>query len=846
MKKILVLAFLATFSLSFRTYTQTSIVSPGEYLGYELGSAFTPHYKVTGYLEAVANASPRAVLKPYGHTYEGRPLHVLFISSEENISSLEQIRQNNLKKAGLLPGAPEQDGKVIVWLSYNVHGDEASSTEAAMATANRLLNAGDTEIMNWLENTIVVIDACVNPDGRDRYVYWYTQNKSNMLLADQFSAEHIQGWPGGRMNHYLFDLNRDWTWLSQIESRNRMALYNEWLPQVHVDFHEQSYNSPYYFAPAAQPYHTLITDWQSEFQAEIGRNHAKYFDDNNWLYFTKERFDLFYPGYGDTYPTFNGAIGMTYEQAGSGRAGLGIKTETGDTLTLQDRFMHHYTTSLSTIEVSSVNARELEANFISYFQDARKVVSNGYNTFIVKNSNGNKKIRKLLDLLDRHRIQYGQLSASRSVKGFDYHQNRNVSATIDPSDLIIPVQQPKSVLLRVLFEPVSTLEDSLTYDITSWSIPFAFGLETLATTQVINYDTDGFQGQSDVALPTSGKAYGYAFTRKSIPDFKLLSELLKRGLNVRINYSAVESGNIHLPEGSFFILSGDNTHFTEDLGKVMSELSEAHAIQIHTLSSGLSGEGPDLGSSKLKLLNKDLAVGVLFGENVWPYNAGEVWHLFEQELHYPLIRLNTNVFNRIDLSELDVLIVPQGYYGNILNEDGLTRLSSWVSNGGRLVLMGSALRYFADGDSFNLKTFLDEEEKEEIAKLQDQVDYFRRYEEDERLNIRDRIQGGIYKARLDNSHPVGFGFPEYYFTLKTREDRYAVLDGGWNVASISGPEDKVSGFSGKNAQAWIYRSLVVGVEDKGSGHIVYFVDNPLFRSFWEGGKLLFCNAVFMP
>ena len=845
MKKCIFIILLISLYINFEIRAQEPVISPSEYLGYNLGDAFTPHYKVTGYLEKVAGQSSRAVLMKYGETYEGRPLNILILSSEENIENLDNIRINNLRKAGMMPGVPDNNGKIIVWLSYNVHGDEASSTEAAMGTVHKLLSSDD-DVKKWLENTVVIIDPCVNPDGRDRYVNWYKENKSNILLTDPVETAHVQAWPGARSNHYLFDLNRDWTWLSQIETRKRIKLYNEWLPQIHVDFHEQSYNSPYYFAPAAQPYHVLITEWQKDFQVKIGKNHARYFDDNNWLYFTKERFDLFYPGYGDTYPTFNGAIGMTYEQAGSGRAGLGIETETGDTLTLLDRLTHHYITSLSTIEVSSDNAADLERNYIEFFRNSSKPVSDGFNTYIVKSRNGNKKMRKLIELLDHHKIRYGQLNEPKSTRGFDYHMNHNAPVSIEPNDLIIPVQQTKSTLVRVLFEPGSTLVDSLTYDITSWSIPFAFGLETYATDQVLGIDREGFILQPVKELATDEKKYGYAFTRNAVADIRALSELLLLDLNVRTNYTSLKIQGVNYPAGSFFVLSGDNRNFEGNIPEIMAELSGKFQMEVYPISTGFSDEGPDIGSSKLRLLDSELKVGVLYGENVRSYSVGEIWHLFEQDFVYPLIRLNTSYFSGLDLNNLDVIIIPEGFYGDLLNEDQLIKLNNWVSNGGRLVVIGRALRYFADKDQFNLKPYLDEDEKEELQKLQADPNYLRKYAEDERMYIRNKVYGGIYKTSLDNSHPIGFGYPDYYFTLKTVDNRYSVLDNGWNIAMISGSQDKVSGFSGSASQAKTFKALIVGMENRGVGEVIYFVDNPLFRSFWENGKLMFGNAIFMP
>ncbi len=302
-----------------------SIPSPEQFLGYPLGSKFTPHHHIIQYFEALAKARPDMMkLYQYGKTYEGRPLMVAYISQPENIARLDAIKANNLRLAGLAKDkmAAQTDMPAIVWLSYNVHGSEPSSSEAALKTIFALLDPANAKTKTWLTNTVVILDPCINPDGRDRYVNWFNSVASVIPNPEPASREHQEPWPGGRTNHYNFDLNRDWAWQSQAESQQRIKLYNEWLPQVHVDFHEQGYNEPYYFAPAAEPYHEVITPWQRDFQVLIGKNNAKYFDANGWLYFTKERFDLFYPSYGDTYPTYNGAIGMTFEQGGI-RGGLG-------------------------------------------------------------------------------------------------------------------------------------------------------------------------------------------------------------------------------------------------------------------------------------------------------------------------------------------------------------------------------------------------------------------------------------------------------------------------------------------------------------------------------------------
>ncbi|MCE3282887.1 MAG: family carboxypeptidase, partial [Chitinophagaceae bacterium] len=312
MKKLLVVALL----LVMQPGIAQSIPSPKSFLGYEAGEQFTPHYKILDYVRVVAAAAPTMVkVEKYGETYEGRELVVVIVGSPENMQQLESIRKANLAATGMEGGSAAAK-TAIVWLSYNVHGNEPSSSEAAMATLYELVNPANAEVKEWLKNTVVVIDPCLNPDGRDRYVNWFNSVKGKYENADPQSREHMEPWPGGRSNHYNFDLNRDWAWQTQKETQQRVVKYNQWMPHVHVDFHEQFYNNPYYFAPAAEPFHEVITPWQREFQTTIGKNHASIFDKKGWLYFTKQYFDLFYPSYGDTYPTYNGAIGMTYEQAG--------------------------------------------------------------------------------------------------------------------------------------------------------------------------------------------------------------------------------------------------------------------------------------------------------------------------------------------------------------------------------------------------------------------------------------------------------------------------------------------------------------------------------------------------
>src|SRR5690554_5428279 len=398
-------------------WTTAQTLSPADFLGYELGERFTPHHKIVAYFEHVAASNDNVQLQYYGSTYEQRALLVVFVSSRDNIDNMEAIRTDNLRRAGMMPGSTGT--KIpITWLSYNVHGNEAVSSEAAMMTLWSLVDPSNKDTESWLKNNFVVIDPCVNPDGRDRYATWYNQKMNARLQPDPQSIEHREPWPGGRANHYLFDLNRDWAWQSQIESQQRVELYNQWMPHLHLDFHDQGINAPYYFAPGAEPLHHQLTDFQHEFQETFGRNTAKYFDQNDWFYFTKEHFDLLYPSYGDTWPMYNGAIGMTIEQAGSGRAGIGVLTAEGDTLTLKDRIIHHHTTGLSAIEITSLNAERVVDEFEKYFAENSANPRGQYKSFVIKGSNPPERIAGLLEVLGKNGIHYGFASAGGNLKGF--------------------------------------------------------------------------------------------------------------------------------------------------------------------------------------------------------------------------------------------------------------------------------------------------------------------------------------------------------------------------------------------------------------------------------------------
>ncbi len=830
-RNLLLLLLLCSF------IAQAQLQSPDDFLGYELGTKFTRHHRVMDYFEHVDGQSPNVSLMQYGLTYEDRPLALAFVSSQENLSNLENIRRDNLRRAKLEAGEPSTDVG-IVWLSYNVHGNESVSTEASMKTIHELV----TQKLDWLENMVVIIDPCINPDGRERYVNFYWQYGNRPYNPDPNSQEHVEPWPRGRSNHYMYDLNRDWAWQTQIESQQRIKVYNQWLPQVHVDFHEQGINSPYYFAPAAEPYHELISDWQRQFQVDIGKNHARYFDEQDWFYFTKERFDLLYPSYGDTYPTYNGAIGMTYEQGGSGRAGLGVHTQEMDTLTLIDRIAHHHTTGLSTVEEATKQREKMLSEFEGYFQTATTNPTGKYKTFVIKNDD-TEKVKDLKAWLDTHDIVYGT-ATGRNLRGFNYAANQDQSFNIASEDLVISTRQPKSVLVNVLFEPDTYWSDSLTYDITAWSVPYAFGLNAYATTTALTVNS-GHASNDFVPNETPSKAYAFVFDWKNLSDARFLAVLLKSGYKVRYAAKPFTSAGFSFGRGAVVVTRRDNKSFNT-FESTFVKLANDYEQKVYTLSSGFSSTGPDIGSNEIVYL-KAPKIAMLFGDGTSSLAAGATWYFFEQEIQYPVANLNISYLNRVDLSDYDVLVLPDGRYRN-LNANHLSKIDDWVNAGGNLVLVQGAMQQYVDSDYSNLKRFGDEAEQSRIEGREEEISESRKtlkYADAERDFIQEYVPGAVFRVTMDPTHPLAFGYQGDYFSLKTSEDRYGLLEEEWNVGRILSQSDHVSGFAGRYVREFAENSLILGVEGRGRGRIVYFADNPLFRSFWYNGKLLFANALFL-
>lgn len=837
--------FFTTISFFILVYSTCfgQLLSPDEFLPHKLGTHFTPHHVLVDYYQHVAANSPLVKLIEYGQSNQDRPLIVAIVTSEANHQRLEDIRLNNLRIAGVVDGTANTDeAKALVWLSFSVHGNEAAGSESAHQVIYDLVDPMNNRTKKWLDNTVVILDPSINPDGYSRYTHWVrnvTMDENNPDIQD---IEHNEPWPGGRVNHYLFDLNRDWAWQTQIESQQRLKLYNQWLPHVHADLHEMGHESPYYFAPAAKPYHKYITEWQRDFQVEIGKNHAKYFDEEGWLYFTKEVFDLFYPSYGDTYPIFSGAIGMTYEQGGSRVGGRGVTLRNGEILTLKDRIDHHKTTALSTIEKSSERADNLIAQFDEFYDNSKNNPPGKYKSFIVKKDKSGQRLQALAELLKKQDIQYGTISSDRTVAGYQYSRCGEGNIKVTSGDLVVSAHQPKGLLAQILLEPSGVLEDSITYDITAWSLPYAYGLEAIATETKITPDTE-WKTLKNKITPEAG--YAYLIPNTDLESVQLISKLTANDISVRVLPKEVQFGEVKHAAGTAVVTRADNRSLGDQLLPKLRELQKNIEADIITISTGFAESGPDLGSGQIDLIKKPKVLAIS-GDGVSSNSFGQLKWYFDRVIDYQLSVVDINRFGRIDLDKYNTLILTDGWYR--LSSGQKNTISKWVNDGGKLIAIGSASRKFIDVEGFGLKAYATDEEKSAAKKANKAADLaarYNHYSESERLAISDYVPGAIFQLEVDHTHPLAFGIGEKYFSLRTSSTTFPLMINAENVIYHPKSQGMVLGFAGKKIKERLNDSAAFIVESKGRGTVIYMADNPLFRGFWYSGLFLFSNALFL-
>ncbi len=821
-----------------------SITSPAEYLGYELGVEYTFHHQVMGYLKNLAEESDKITFHEMARTYENRSVNYLIITSPENHRNLEAIKEANFNLANNPDDASVGEEPVIVWMSYNVHGNEPSSSEAAMQTAYRLVAATDAETQNWLENAVVIIDPMLNPDGRDRYVYWYKSSQANILNTNPEDLEHDEIWPGGRTNHYWFDLNRDWVWLIHPESRGRIAVYQDWMPQVHIDFHEQGFNNNYFTMPGTTPRNHELPEAYEYWADVFGRGAIEEFDKAQVNFETRERFDFFYPGYGSSYPSIMGGIGMLAEQGGHSRGGRAVETNDGYVLTLRQRVFDHYKNGVSIVKTSVENRDAL----LNYFKDARSQSTQKGNTkaYILPN-NPNDYTYDVVNLMLKHNVQVEQATEDFTARNvYSYWDGSSSNRTFSEGDFIIKTDQPAHLFINTLFRRQMEIRDSVMYDMSSWSVPLAYNLDAGWTTSDVRVNTDRVYESVSHPKGVVNREASYAFVidweQRHAP--KALAKLWDHGYKVRAAEKGFTKGENEFSKGSLVILLGRNLEKSETIRDDMAAIADEVGVLIHGFDTGRMDVGSDLGSPSMRPVEEP-KVALMMDSPFNSYTAGQLWFLFDQWTEFGISRIRSGDFNNIDLNSYDVILMP-GMWGNGgMDDSAIERLQSWVRDGGTLIGTEGTGAWLTEGRSGISGATLfspDEDDSDEVPDVA-----YTRYEDREDTSGLRRIPGSAFKAMLDNSHPLAFGMPDRLYSLKFGTNGIVPDESFHTVGYYHKDPSQVlaSGYASNENKRNAAGNAFAVVDDMGRGQVVMLLDNTQYRMFWVGPSRFVQNAVML-
>lgn len=846
------------FNFESNLTTNSSLTSPESFLGYQLGENFTGYAHIVSYFKQLADQSPRVLYNEYGKTYEDRPLINLVISSEENIRNMDDIQKTHLK---LLDASASEAQSIIdnqpvfTSFSYNIHGNEPSTSEAALQVAYRMAAATDAETMDILKNSVIILYICINPDGRDRYVYWYKSMKRIKRPGlEPKDIEHFEKWPGGRTNHYWFDLNRDWIWGVHPESRGHTGEYQKWMPQVHVDYHEQGYNSNYFTMPGTTPRNKLLPSAYESWSKVFGDANVAEFDKHQINYFTRDAFDFFYPGYGSSWPSVMGAIGMLTEQGGHSAGGRIVETDDGYHLTLRQRVFDHYTTSIATIKASAKNRKDL----LKYSYDAWQPSNSKTNTKAYFFSDKDMYANEVVNVLKRNGVKVYQANSNFQVgTAKNYRTGSVTKKSLAKGTFIVPTNQSRALFINSIMERNMSIEDSVMYDMATWSAPIAYNLDAWSTSGSYAVDmteiTEMQSSKGEVVNPNAGYAYVIDWSQRDAP--KALAKLWAKKYNVRSAEKPFSDGYRSFPSGSLIILKGRNRDKAAFIEADIQTIAQETGIKIIGFSSGRMQTGSDLASSNNRPV-KQPRIAMMVDPPFSSYTGGQIYFLFDWITELPIERIRTTAleqtslpkqgfrFGGADLKDYDVLILPGG--GSSLNalfgEDQQRQIKEWVQNGGTLVATESAARFFTKGNSKISEVELkksprDSSEAINYLKYADREDYFGKR----------RIPGSAMNAKIDITHPLAFGLKEQLYTLKYGNASLVPSSKLQTVGHYEKDANKLltSGYASAENLEHLAGQTFAGVTNIGEGKVVYLIDNTQYRMFWIGPSRMMQNAAMI-
>ncbi|MCW3073879.1 MAG: zinc carboxypeptidase [Flaviaesturariibacter sp.] len=846
MRKLLLISFFALSSsvllaqglnyyLPDSVQYNPAIPKPKDIIYHEVGEWHVTHDRLVNYMQAVAKAAPERIkLENMGLTYEGRPQVLLIITSPKNHQNLEAIRQQHLQLSDPSRSASVNidNMPIVVYIGHSIHGNEPSGSNASLVSAYYLAAAQGVQIDALLDNTVILFDPSFNPDGLQRFSTWANQHKSKNLVTDVSSREFNEVWPGGRFNHYWFDLNRDWLPAVHVESQNRLKWFHDWKPNVLTDHHEQGSNATFFFQPGVPSRVNPLTPARNqELTDKMGKFHAAYLDRIGSLYFTKENYDDFYYGKGSTYPDINGGIGILFEQASS--RGHAQQTSNG-ILRFPFTIRNQFVTTLSTLEA----ARNLRKDFLSFQRDfyksaAGEATAATTKAYVFGDAADKTKTATFITMLRRHGIDIYQMANNLKADGVNFEKG---------SAYIVPSNQSQHRVIRAIFDKTLTYTDSLFYDITAWTMPLAFGLP-YAELGAAQFNTDLLGSKltetpKNTSANLTRSAYAYLLEWSEFNAPAALYELQNAGVNTRVATNPfqmnINGANKSFRYGTLLVPVGIQTMASDKVFEIIKGISEKYGLLFHSIVSGNVSAGSDLGSSRFVAVTKP-SIATIAGQGVTATDAGELWHLLDQRFNIPMSHLEPSMFNRIDIGKYNTIILVGGSY-NELNKD---KLKTWVQGGGNLIVMEEAINW-AVQSGLSTVTF-----KRAKPYLDSTGNATLPYVDKEQLEGSQQVRGAIFRAEADLTHPLAYGYTQPYVSLfKANKVFMERSKNAFQTPFVYRGNPLQSGWvSRQNADA-VRNSAAVVVNGLGSGRVISIADNPNFRAFWLGGTKLMMNAIF--
>jgi len=802
------------------TYSK-NIPTPKSIFHFELGEMHTDHTQVANYMNIVANASERISIETTGYTYENRPLQLLTISSPKNLANIDEIlkRHQDVADAGA-NNNDLSDLPIVVYLGYSIHGNESSGTGAAIALAYYLAAAESPELEKILDNTIILLDPCFNPDGLQRFSSWVNSSKSTNLVTDPNDREFNEMWPRGRFNHYWFDMNRDWLPVQLPESQARIRSYRKWLPNLLCDFHEMGTDATYFFQPG-EPSRTnpLTPELNQTLTKKIAGYHARALDKIGSSYFIEKNYDDFYYGKGSSYPDINGSIGILFEQASS--RGHAQESANG-ILTFPFTIKNQFTTSLSSIQAAYEMRKELleyqRDFYIKARNDSKKSTTKAY---IFGDEKDATRVNELAKILNQHKIEMLKLKEDITINKKKFGKNLSY---------IIPVEQQNTKLINAIFDRETKFKDSLFYDISTWSFDLAFNLNFEGMNSLAQAGAK-YEPVVKSGLVTKKSNIGYLIEWTDYDSPKLLNQILSKNLRVKTTKQPFTSDGKIYSYGSLFLPVQNQEMDADAIFEFLNKIIPDCKIEITAVDTGFT-EGINLGNPNFVTLTQP-KVAMIVGQGVDASDAGEIWHLFDQKAAMPLTKINLDQLQNTDLNRYTTLILANGNYSGFSSK-AIAKIEQWIQNGGTLIAYQDAIKWLNETKFIDLtfKTLKNEAKNVSF----EQADDYRGAK---------LISGAIFETRLDLSHPINFGMPRN--TLPIFRNTSIIIEP--NKSSFNNPiqytkNPLISGYISKENLELLKETVPFQVIRKGEGRIIIFTDNTNFRAFWLGTEKLLWNAIF--